>query len=112
VHARFGTPHVAQLVVTIAVVLLVAFTDLRAAIGFSSFGVLLYYAIANLSATTLDRDRPARRILPIAGLVGCVVLAFALPWPSIAVGAGVLVLGLLIRLVVVAVRRDRSERVE
>src|SRR5207244_2361123 len=48
VHHRFGTPHLAQLVVTIAVVALVALGDLRSAIGFSSFGVLLYYAIANL----------------------------------------------------------------
>ncbi|MGN6326711.1 APC family permease [Pseudolysinimonas sp.] len=94
VHGGFGTPWVAQLVVTVAVVLLVALGDLRGAIGFSSFGVLLYYAIANLSAFTLDRGRPARRILPLAGLLGCVVLALALPWPSIVVGAAVVAVGL------------------
>ena len=108
VHGRFGTPHIAQLVVTIAVVLLLALGDLRGAIGFSSFGVLLYYAIANLSAMTLDPERRGRRILPVAGLVGCVVLALTLPWPSIAIGAGVLAVGLLARLVVVSVRASRS----
>jgi len=99
VHGRFGTPHVAQLVVTAAVVVLVAIGDLRGAIGFSSFGVLVYYAIANLSAATLDPERPVRRILPIAGLIGCVVLAGSLPWPAIAIGAAIIALGLLGRLV-------------
>ena len=46
----------------------------RGAIGFSSFAVLLYYAIANASAWTLGR-----RIIPAVGLVGCLVLAFVLP---------------------------------
>ncbi len=108
-HGRFGTPHIAQLVVTIAVVLVVALGDLRGAIGFSSFGVLLYYAIASLSAITLDAGRPIRRILPVAGVVGCVVLAATLPWPSIAVGAAVLAVGLLARVVVVR-RRERRSR--
>ena len=46
----------------------------RLRIGFSSFAVLLYYAIANASAWTLGR-----RIIPAVGLVGCLVLAFVLP---------------------------------
>jgi APA family basic amino acid/polyamine antiporter len=110
VHRRFGTPHVAQITVTVAVIVLVALSDLRGAIGFSSFGVLLYYAIANLSAATLDPGRPAGRILPIVGLVGCVVLAGSLPWPAIATGAGVLALGLLARLVVTPLRRGSATR--
>src|SRR5205085_3856579 len=46
VHPRYQVPDHAELAVSVAVVLLVATTDLRNAIGFSSFGVLLYYAIA------------------------------------------------------------------
>ncbi|MFE9381512.1 amino acid permease, partial [Streptomyces sp. NPDC006855] len=71
-----------------------ATTDVRGAIGFSSFGVLAYYAIANASAWTLPpaEGRPAR-IIPVTGLAGCLVLAFALPLPSVLTGAAVLLIG-------------------
>jgi APA family basic amino acid/polyamine antiporter len=110
VHSRFGTPYLAQLAITVAIVLLVAFGGLRDAIAFSSFGVLLYYAIANLSALTLDPGKPARRILPAAGLVGCLLLAATLPWPAIAVGAGVLALGVLARALARRLRRRGPRR--
>ncbi|MGW2823344.1 APC family permease [Streptomyces sp. NPDC001443] len=95
VHPRFRVPHRAELAVGAVVAVLAATVDLRGAIGFSSFGVLTYYAVANASAWTLD-PRPAARVVPVAGLLGCVVLAFALPWGSVAVGAGVLAVGVVL----------------
>src|SRR5215207_6413745 len=50
---------------------LAATVDLRGAIGFSSFAVLTYYAIANASALTLPGP-PFGRVLPVVGLAGCV----------------------------------------
>jgi APA family basic amino acid/polyamine antiporter len=88
VHPRFGTPYRAEVAVGVVVALLAAFLDLRGAIGFSSFAVLVYYAIANASAFTLGA-----RVIPVAGLVGCLVLAFTLPVASVAVGIAVLVIG-------------------
>ena len=47
--------------VGLLVCVLVAFTNLRGAIAFSSFGVLIYYLIANLAAFTqpgADRRYP------------------------------------------------------
>ena len=97
VHPRYGVPHVAEIAVATAVAVLVATIDVRGAIGFSSFAVLGYYAIANVSALTLTRDehRPARWI-PVTGVVGCVVLAFSLPLPSVLTGAGVLLGGAVV----------------
>ncbi|MDN5380652.1 APC family permease [Streptomyces sp. LB8] len=92
VHPRFRVPHRAELAVGAVVAVLAATVDVRSAIGFSSFGVLVYYAVANASAWTLDAS-PARRVVPAAGLVGCAALAFALPWVSVAAGAGVLAAG-------------------
>jgi len=68
--------------------------DLRGAIGFSSFGVLVYYAIANASAATLTRaeGRPPWWV-PRCGLVGCLALAFTLPAGSVLVGTAVLAAG-------------------
>jgi basic amino acid/polyamine antiporter, APA family len=90
-------PHRAELAVGAVVVILVATLDLRGAIGFSSFAVLAYYAIANASASTLTaaENRPARWI-PIFGLAGCVVLAITLPLTSALAGAGVLIIGAVI----------------
>ncbi|MFE2990603.1 APC family permease [Streptomyces sp. NPDC059262] len=94
VHPRFKVPHRAELVVGAVVAVLAAVADVRGAIGFSSFGVLAYYAVANASVFTLtpEEGRPAR-IIPIVGLVGCMVLAFALPPASVISGAAVLAVG-------------------
>ena len=75
-----------------------AVADVRGVIGFSSFAVLVYYAVANASAWTLRAG-----VIPAAGLLGCVVLAFALPLPSVLAGAALLAIGA----VVYAVRRLR-----
>ncbi|WP_169982748.1 APC family permease [Microbispora sp. H10836] len=102
VHPRFRVPHHAELAVGAVVAVLAATADLRGAIGFSSFGVLVYYAIANAAAWTLgpEEGRPPR-VVPILGLAGCLVLAFALPLSSVVSGAAVLAAGA----VVYAVRR-------
>ncbi|MGW5606948.1 APC family permease [Streptomyces sp. NPDC003753] len=100
VHPRFQVPHRAELAVGAVVAALAASVDVRGAIGFSSFGVLAYYGIANASAWTLS-SAPASRVAPAVGLLGCVTLAFALPGVSTAVGAAVLGLGV----VAYAVRR-------
>lgn len=94
VHPRYKVPHRAELAVGAVVTILAATADLRGAIGFSSFGVLAYYAIANASAWTLGpgEGRPAR-IVPAVGLVGCLALAFALPPSSVVAGAAVLAAG-------------------
>ncbi|MFC9928355.1 APC family permease [Streptomyces sp. NPDC127190] len=92
VHPRFQVPYRAELAVGAVVAVLAATVDVRGAIGFSSFGVLAYYAVANASAWTLS-PAPASRVVPVAGLLGCATLAFALPTVSVAVGAGVLALG-------------------
>ncbi|MEU6676429.1 APC family permease [Streptomyces sp. NPDC046925] len=94
VHPRFQVPHRAELVVGAVVVALAATADVRAAIGFSSFGVLVYYAIANASAWTLtpEENRPPR-VVPALGLAGCLVLAFTLPATSVVWGTAVLAAG-------------------
>jgi APA family basic amino acid/polyamine antiporter len=88
VHPRFGSPYLAELAVGVVVAVIAGVVDVRGAIGFSSFAVLVYYAIANASAWTLGN-----RLIPAVGLIGCVVLAFALPWLSMLVGLGVLAAG-------------------
>jgi APA family basic amino acid/polyamine antiporter len=97
VHPERAVPHRAELVVGLVVVVVVSVADLRGAIGFSSFAVLTYYAIANASAWTLAPDE-RRWPRPIAGLglVGCVVVAVALPIASVIGGAALLAAGVAV----------------
>jgi basic amino acid/polyamine antiporter, APA family len=88
VHPRFNSPYLAEIAVGVVVAVLAAVVDVRGAIGFSSFAVLLYYAIANASAMTLRG-----KVIPVAGLVGCVVLAFSLPVSSVLTGVVVVAIG-------------------
>jgi APA family basic amino acid/polyamine antiporter len=97
VHPRHRIPHRAELAVGAVVSAVVLVVDLRGAIGFSSFAVLTYYAIANAAALTLPpRQRRWPRGLAVLGITGCVVLAFTLPSASVIGGAVVLLLGALI----------------
>ena len=109
VHPRHQVPHRMEIAVGVIVIAVVAFADLRGAIGFSSFGVLLYYLIANLSAW---RQGPAVRRYPkwmqALGAAGCILLAFTLPWQSVVAGVAVLTVGLLGRVIRLQRERTRS----
>ncbi|OYN78689.1 APC family permease [Mycolicibacterium sphagni] len=90
VHPRFGVPHRAEVAVGVVVAALAAVADLRGVIGFSSFAILVYYAVANASAWTLGRH-----LVPTIGLIGCVGLAVALPPQAVVFGVALLMLGAL-----------------
>ncbi len=100
VHPRHRVPHHAEMALAVAVSALVLAVDLRGAIGFSSFGVLLYYALANASAyTQASPHRRYPRWLQVTGVAGCLVLVATLPWQSITTGLGVLALGVAYRII-------------
>nr|WSX82028.1 APC family permease [Streptomyces sp. NBC_00899] len=91
---RAGAPVRAELAVGATATVLAATTDLRGAIGFSSFGVLLYYAIANASALRLApaEHRPPLAV-PVVGVLGCAALAASLPLSSVLAGLAVTAVG-------------------
>ncbi|NUT21557.1 MAG: APC family permease [Hamadaea sp.] len=98
VHPRYAVPHRAEIALAAVVCVLVLTVDLRGAIGFSSFGVLVYYLIANLAAwTQTGGDRRYPRALQALGAAGCVALVATLPWPAVVGGLAVFAVGLLYR---------------
>jgi APA family basic amino acid/polyamine antiporter len=105
VHPRYRVPHRAELAVGAIAAAVAALADVRSAIGFSSFAVLVYYAIANAAAWTLEREQ-RRWPRPLAGLggLGCLIPAFTLPLKAVVSGAAVLGLGAISY----AVRSGRS----
>jgi basic amino acid/polyamine antiporter, APA family len=91
VHPRYRTPHRAEITAGVLVCAIVLVADLRGAIGFSSFAVLTYYALANASAWTLRAaDRRWPRWLAGLGVGLCGLLALTLP--AVAVGGGLALL--------------------
>ena len=106
VHPRYRVPHHAEIALAVVVSILVLTVDLRGAIGFSSFGVLLYYGIANVSAFTQQRDRRRYpKALQVLGASGCLVLVATLPPASIVAGLAVVAAGVAYRLVRLAAAR-------
>jgi APA family basic amino acid/polyamine antiporter len=92
-----SVPYRAEVAVGVAVTALVLTVDLRGAIGFSSFGVLVYYAIANASALTLrPSEGAAWRPVPVVGLAGCLLLAATLPVRSVLAGLAIFAVGLAV----------------
>lgn len=104
VHPTHRVPHHAEIAIGVVVCTLVSTVDLRGVIGFSSFGVLIYYAIANAAAFTLPASGAARRSANVCGLAGCLLLVATLPWESAVAGLAVFAVGLVGRAVVVSRR--------
>lgn len=97
VHPTRRTPYRAELAAGTIVCLLVLVADLRGAIGFSSFAVLTYYALANASAATLGADdRRWPRWLALLGVGLCALLAVTLPAVAVVGGAILLSTGSLL----------------
>ncbi len=115
VLARVGgartVPFVAEIAVGAAVIVLVLTTEVLAAVGFSAFGVLIYYAVTNAAAYTLPgRPWHAPRWLNVLGFLGCLVLAVTLPPASVLGMAAVLAAGVAGRLLVLWLRAIRLRR--
>ncbi|TQS89618.1 APC family permease [Arthrobacter sp. TS-15] len=109
VHPRYKVPHRAEMALAAVICIIIAVADLRGAIGFSSFGVLLYYLVANIAAYTQPaEDRRYPRFLQVAGAVACVVLVATLPPISAGVGVLMFAVGIVYRLV--RLRLSRSAR--
>nr|WP_262926911.1 amino acid permease [Cellulomonas soli] len=109
VDTRHSVPARAEVALGLVVVVLVLTVDLTGVLGFSSFGVLVYYAVANAAALNqTGADRRTPRALQVLGLLGCLGLVAALPPHVVLAGLGVMAVGLVGRTVVGHRRRRRS----
>lgn len=89
------TPVVAEALMAAVAIIAVFVTDPLVLVGVSSGSVLAYYAIAHLSALKQPAsERFVPRVLPLAGMVGCVVLVAALPTSALLTSAVLLAVSL------------------
>ncbi len=111
VHDRHQVPHHAEIAVAGMVCVLIMLTNLPDAIGFSSFGVLIYYLIANVAAYTQSSDRRRfPRALQIIGIAGCGTLVLTLPLSAVLGGTVVFAVGIVYRAIRVKIKPKSQGR--
>ena len=66
----------------------------------ATFTILLYYSITNIAALMqLREDRMYGRLIPVLGLIGCLIMSVSLPLNVMFSGVGLLIAGFIIRFV-------------
>lgn len=88
-------PRAAVLAAGAVLLVLSATLDLRSALEVSSFSLLVYYGIMNVSALRMPRDRrlyPA--FVPAAGVVANLLIALFLSWWAVATAVAAALVGL------------------
>ena len=91
---RSGAPWVAEVIVGAGAIALLFVGELSWVIGFSSFSVLLYYAIGHLSAWLIPEIGKTVRLVAFVGFGLCALLAVAVPGPAVWVSVLILAVAL------------------
>ncbi len=95
VSTKEDVPRAALLLTAAIVIILVALAEFFSIISMASFAILIYYALANASALTLNSEqRIYPRLISWVGLITCSILAFSLTRNTIFTGLLVLVIGI------------------
>ncbi len=93
-----GSPALAEVIISLLVIILVVSGSILLTIGLSSFAILSYYAIANLAAYRQPRSETARAKWPnLLGLGLCVLLGLSVPFGGLVLGAVILTVALILR---------------
>ncbi|KQV26372.1 APC family permease [Yonghaparkia sp. Root332] len=109
ISTRTGAPVVSEALIALIAIGIALLLQPAQLVAASSAAVLVYYAIAHLSALRQPAgERWQPRLVAGAGLVGCLVLVAALPAASLLGTAGILVVGLVARAVALRVRAGTS----
>jgi APA family basic amino acid/polyamine antiporter len=76
-HPKYNTPYYSVWIVGFLMALLVLFIDLAKVVAISTFAMLFYYAVANLSALRLkSQKRTYPLVVPALGVSTCLALLF------------------------------------
>ena len=106
VSSRLGTPYVSILAMGALLTALAYALDLREAAAITSFSILFVHLTVNLSAIRLRRKMPINAgfrvplypLIPLLGIVSCLILMFSLPQESWFAAGVVISIGLFVYL--------------
>ena len=99
VHSRFGTPYISILAMGVLTAALAFFLDLKQTAAITSFSILSTHVALNYSAIRLRKKIPNLKtfkaplypVIPLLGMVSCIILMFSLPKESWVVAATVVI---------------------
>jgi APA family basic amino acid/polyamine antiporter len=98
IHARFGTPGRAVLLIGVVSGVVAATGTLKGIASGAAFTILIYYGIANLAAIRMPREKKLYpNFIPGMGLLSCGLLAISLDSRTILIGCAVLAAGTILR---------------
>ena len=108
---RFGAPWLAEVLIAIGAITLIESSQYTQwVIAFSSFSVLLYYAIGHISAFMQPKEqRRQPRFIAVLGFLLCLVLLLNVPGPAVQVSFVILGVAVLARYAIRRVAMSRSE---
>ncbi|MEO0313242.1 MAG: hypothetical protein RL140_472 [Actinomycetota bacterium] len=88
---RFGSPWLAEVIIAAGAIGLSAIGQIVWVIGFSSFSVLFYYAVGQISASAQPKaERTMPKLLNYLGALLCITLAIAFGIETFVISTGIL----------------------
>jgi len=108
---RFGAPWLAEVLIAVGAITLIETSQYTQwVIAFSSFSVLLYYAIGHISAFMQPKEqRRQPRIFAVLGFALCLLLLVNVPGPAVQVSFVILGIAVLARYAIRRVAMSRTE---
>jgi APA family basic amino acid/polyamine antiporter len=98
IHEKYRVPHIGILFTGLIILILTLIGSFEFIVRAATFTILLYYSITNLAAIKQPKkDRMYGRIIPILGLIGCLIMSASLPLNVVFSGVGLLLAGFAIR---------------
>lgn len=98
-HSRCNTPYYSIWIFGTAMTLLALFVNLSRVVAISTFALLFYYTLANISALKLKtQKRLCPRCIPALGIITCLALMVFIPLEAWIIGAAGLGVGVIVYL--------------
>ncbi len=95
-HTKFNTPYYSIWIIGVSMTLLALFVDLSKVVAISTFALLFYYTLANVSALKLRaQKRLYPQIVPVLGVITCLALMIFIPLEAWIIGAAGLAVGVI-----------------
>lgn len=95
-HSKCNTPYYSIWIFGITMTMLALFVDLSRVVAISTFALLFYYTIANVSALRLKlQKRLYPQLIPVLGTITCLALMIFIPIEAWIIGAAGLGVGVV-----------------
>lgn len=109
VDSNYMVPHFGIVFTGLLILLLTITGSFEFFVRAASFTILLYYSITNIAALKQPCNQQRfGRVVPLLGLIGCLVMSFSLPLNVILIGFALLFVGFLLRFLLKKTEKNPS----